>query len=276
MSNETTARGRFIVLEGISGSGKSTLRQKLAERLESLGIRVVTNAEPTSANIFGIAIRKTIEHRALSEKELDELRYGIVRLLRVVPISESAKEHVPHLREYFRTLSEIPEKFEHRALLTELERQFLFRADSVLDVTETILPALERGEWVLQDRFDLSSFAYGSADPQGLTIKGLYEWCVAVLGKYYLMPDMTFFVVCSAKTAAARLAHSGKPIDLYEKEAHLAKIAKQYEDAILFCTAVRKNTRIVRIDGERPIEDVVQSMVRALTRRALLPSPVRE
>ena len=54
-------KGCFISLEGISGCGKSTLAKKwLVPFLSSIGIESVHNAEPTSANAFGIAIRMPI------------------------------------------------------------------------------------------------------------------------------------------------------------------------------------------------------------------------
>ena len=46
MKNENK-RGRFIVFEGIDGAGKTTQMKLLAARLEAVGRRVYTTAEPT-------------------------------------------------------------------------------------------------------------------------------------------------------------------------------------------------------------------------------------
>ena len=43
--------GAFIVFEGIDGVGKSTVSRKVAEELESRGMRVKVTAEPTHEGI---------------------------------------------------------------------------------------------------------------------------------------------------------------------------------------------------------------------------------
>ena len=135
-------------------------------------------------------------------------------------------------KEFLRNLDRICTKLESGKTLTELERQLLFLADRCLDLHETIMPALNAGKWVVQDRYDLSNFAYGSA--HGASMEELYEWHKAILGKDYLVPDMTFFISLPPEVAAARLKHSGKPIDLHEGLESLKKVDEQYTRAIAF------------------------------------------
>lgn len=59
---QTNARGRLIVFEGIDGSGKTTQTQLLREHLEGKGKEVAMTAEPTSLPT-GRALREALSGR---------------------------------------------------------------------------------------------------------------------------------------------------------------------------------------------------------------------
>jgi dTMP kinase len=59
---EQTARGAFIVFEGIDGSGKSTQARLLAARLQDAGVPVHQTAEPTNGPV-GTLIRNGFNRR---------------------------------------------------------------------------------------------------------------------------------------------------------------------------------------------------------------------
>lgn len=260
-------RGVFVSLESISGGGKSTLAEKwLVPFLETAGINCVRNAEPSSANAFGITIRMAIEHRIFAPEHIKNLSREIVRLFKVAHSSGKNQK----VSDYFRMLAGIPEKLERNESLTELDRQFLFLADSFFDVTEIIVPQLNRGNWIVQDRFHLSGPAYGSAKGE-LTIKEIYEWRSTVLRERHIVPDITFFIDVSPETAVRRLKASGKVIDLYEGSESLRKIRTQYENAILLVGALEgKRSKVVRVNGELPIEQVFEEIKRALEEKGLV------
>ncbi len=52
-------KGLFIVFEGIDGTGKSTMSRKLAEHLQSQGLRTIHTREPRTDNEFGRKLRDT-------------------------------------------------------------------------------------------------------------------------------------------------------------------------------------------------------------------------
>ena len=72
MGNQTTPRGRFIVLEGGEGSGKSRLQQALADRLLDEGIAVEQYREPGSTPL-GERIRTIINAETALDDDLAEL-----------------------------------------------------------------------------------------------------------------------------------------------------------------------------------------------------------
>ena len=247
-----TKRGKFILIEGISGSGKTTLaREYLIPFLEETGIEVQSNTEPSKNNAFGRTIRSVIEGWELSSEEIRDLRKAVAFLDVALGLSTflARVERGEKAKEFLRSLDQICAKLENGKTLTELERQLLFLADRCFDLHETIMPALSAGKWVVQDRYDLSNFAYGSA--HGASMEELYEWHRVILGKDYLVPDMTFFISIPPEVAVQRLKNSGKPIDLHEGLESLKKVDEQYTRAIAFrqIKSVEENEK----DSTRPL-----------------------
>ena len=267
--------GKFILLEGISGSGKSTLAKLLVEGLKARGIDAILNTEPTKKSSFGRAVRMIIEGNEVPSELLAEFKEDVAFL--EVALDTSAYRVTTASRErvnQFRCiLSCVPGKLERGKELTELERQILFIADRFFDLKGTIIPALREGKWVVQDRYDLSNYAYGSAHFASFEL--LYELHLAALGDKYRVPDITFFVDVTPRVAAGRLKRSGKPIDLHEGLESLKKVRVQYEEAIkrqdtLPIIVGTHRPNVVRLNGAAPIKTVIREAEAALLKAKLL------
>ena len=89
---------------------------------------------------------------------------------------------------------------------------FAARADHVRNV---ILPALERGEWVVCDRFGDATIAYQGAG-NGVPDLLIGELARATHGT--LTPDRTLFFDCSYETSRKRLAAAARALDRFESE----------------------------------------------------------
>ena len=112
------------------------------------------------------------------------------------------------------------------------------------------LPALERGDWVLSDRFSDASFAYQGGG-RGLSrgkLKTLEAW---VQGD--LRPDLTLLFDVPTEVARARLAAAGNSPDRFEREQQefFERVRLAYLDR-----AQREPRRIVRIDATRPVAEI--------------------
>jgi dTMP kinase len=94
---------------------------------------------------------------------------------------------------------------------TELLLMFATRAQLV---RELVLPALERGAWVLSDRFTDASFAYqgGGRGIEGGAIAELERWAAGI------KPDLTFLLDVDVRQGHARLAGRGGGRDRIERE----------------------------------------------------------
>ena len=101
---------------------------------------------------------------------------------------------------------------ESMSLETETLLMFAARQEHVLTV---ILPALERGEWVLCDRFSDASYAYQGGG-RGLPkekFELLEEW---VHG--YLHPDLTLLFDLPPLVAEQRIRAQDRTLDRFEQE----------------------------------------------------------
>ncbi len=113
-----------------------------------------------------------------------------------------------------------------------------------------ILPALERGDWVLSDRFSDASFAYQGGG-RGLSREKLETLEAWVQGD--LLPDLTLLFDVPTEVARARLAAAGNSPDRFEREQQefFERVRLAYLDR-----AQREPRRIVRIDATRPVAEI--------------------
>ena len=154
-----------------------------------------------------------------------------------------------------------------RSLLLDSDFQWQARAEALLfaaarsdHVAHAIRPALERGEWVVCDRFVDSSRAYqaGGDDLSDDAILSMHT-----IGSYALIPDLTFLLHAADATVAARLAErdgenadriGGRPADYH------ARVARRFRDL-----AAMDPERFVLIDAGGSTDEVHQRIVRAIS-----------
>ncbi len=118
--------------------------------------------------------------------------------------------------------------------LTPLTELILYAADRAQHIEEVIKPALDRGEWVICDRFVDATLAYqGAARSQDMRL-------IQILNEEStrgISPDMTFLLDCPVEMGLERamkrneaLSHQGQ--DRFEKETldFHSKVRKGYLD----------------------------------------------
>jgi dTMP kinase len=162
-------------------------------------------------------------------------------------------------------------KTESLAPLTELGLMFADRAQAIAEV---IAPALQQGRIVLCDRFTDSTEAYqgGGRELGSEVVLALHE---AICGG--LQPDFTILLLPDFEASLQR-AHrrNGRPgvadEGRFEREgeAFYRRVFEKYREI-----AAREPVRVVVIDGDQPIEEVHEKIVRLVEQRlaARLRSP---
>jgi dTMP kinase len=146
--------------------------------------------------------------------------------------------------------------------VTEALLHFAARREHLV---HTILPAVERGPWVVSDRFADSTMAYqgyGFGLGRGL-IETLYE---AVVGTF--RPDLTIMLDVAAESGLARAASRGSGGTRYERMdvAFHQRLREGFLDI-----ARREPDRCVVIAAERGIDEVAAAVLDAVRERLAPP-----
>jgi dTMP kinase len=131
---------------------------------------------------------------------------------------------------------------------------WMFAADRADHLSRTVDPALQRGSFVLSDRYLHSSLAYQSLD---LPFEDVFA-----LNQRFRVPDLTVFVRVSVETSLSRITARGGVREIFEEREQLTRIAASYERVL-----ERLHTRgdpIAYVDGEASITDVEQAIWRAV------------
>jgi len=131
--------------------------------------------------------------------------------------------------------------------VTETLLVFSARADHVRTV---IQPALERGDWVLCDRFSDATLAYQGAG-KGVSREWIAQLALATHGA--LKPDRTLVFDCSYEVSRQRLQGAARALDRFESE------ERDFFERVraAYARLAREEPQRVRlIDGSRSIEQI--------------------
>lgn len=263
-------KGKFILLESLTCGGKGVQAKKIKTHLVSKGIPAMVYAEPTSSSKIGIIIRKLIEKQRIEESFIRNSfvpeMLGYIVALGVSGVFLKGTERNDVVKEFAGLLNNAMVKVNNSEKLTNRELQALYVADRHLDLRENIIPALKKGIWVVQDRYDRSTMAFGKAFG-GVTIEEVYKWHLHAIGKEYLLPDYDFFIKIDPRTAMDRLQKDGKVKDQFEQKLDgLVRTALAYEEANAFMNtqyAIQDPPRdsVIVIDGENDEDGVSKEII---------------
>lgn len=142
--------------------------------------------------------------------------------------------------------------------LSDTAELLLFFAARSLHIENLIRPALERGEWVVCDRFTDTTRAYqGAARAQGLArVETLAEWV-----ENGVSPDLTILLDAPAHLGMERARQRGA-VDRLESEQ--LEFFERARDAYLDL-ASRESDRIIVVDASRELAAVQGEIAAAVT-----------
>ncbi len=144
----------------------------------------------------------------------------------------------------------------HERMHLETEALLMF-ASRREHIAEVIQPALERGDWVISDRFTDATFAYQGGG-RGLAIErleALEQWV-----QQGLQPTKTLLFDLAPEVAAARLADARTP-DKFEAESAQFFVRTRAE---YLRRAAAEPERFVIIDAARARDDIRKDLEKLL------------
>lgn len=135
--------------------------------------------------------------------------------------------------------------------IAETLLMFAARSDHVRKV---IVPALERGTWVLCDRFTDATLAYQGG---GKNVSRQLIRTLAAAVHQNLHPDRTFVFDCSYDVARQRLGMAGRALDHFEREGRgfFERVRSVYLEL-----AAEESGRVVLVDASRSVEAVRETL----------------
>lgn len=136
----------------------------------------------------------------------------------------------------------------------------LYEASRHEHVIKTILPALERGEWVLCDRYSDSSLAYQSAG------RGIAWKQVQILNQFAtngLKPDLTLFLDVKPEIALAR----AKDTNRFELEG--LQFQKRVRNGFVKAMRANRSRWVHLVAGQKTPEDLAREAFKVIERRFL-------
>lgn len=134
---------------------------------------------------------------------------------------------------------------------------FLFLSARAQHVEEVILPALEKGTWVLCDRFSDSTIAY-QGYARGLGWERVQELCSASTGG--LVPDLTLYLDVDPKEGLQRSRGVEKKEAEGQEWDRLEQEALQFHEKVRegFLLLAEREKRIQVIDANQSLERCIE------------------
>lgn len=129
--------------------------------------------------------------------------------------------------------------------------QLLFAADRAHHLEKEIIPLLEKGIWVVCDRYFFSTIAYGAFNISD------WQW-LKEINNHFLLPDISFFLKVDPKIAIERIKKNRFEVELFEKEEMLGKVSHGYE------RLAKEFENINVINGEKTVEEVFDEIIEKL------------
>jgi len=146
----------------------------------------------------------------------------------------------------------IEEVVRRRQKLDSLALQLVFVADRVDHTKGLITPAMEKGSWVVSDRYRMSTAAYGG---------DMIGWLWQMQKEITLRPDLTALIDVPADVAMERMGKRGDERTIFEERERLMRVRQEY------LRLIEMEDNGVVIDGDRKEKDIAKDVVKEIERR---------
>lgn len=154
---------------------------------------------------------------------------------------------------------------------------YLYISNHISHVESFVRPQLNAGNTIFCDRYYDSMLVYQSTElkteldfskepllSEETDLMFFFDK-LQNIGEFQIQPDVTLYIDISSEVALDRITSSRDDVDRFETKKQLTELSNAYD------TLCSNKDRIVRVDGEQPIEDVYSDCVDILTEQNVLP-----
>jgi dTMP kinase len=224
-------RGKFIMIDGIAGSGKSTILRAAKEWAKTKNLKVFDLTEwskdhkqpPSFSEVADCDIFFTFEPTRTWVG--DAIRF------------ELSRDDKPYTGE------ELAHAF-------ALDRSIMYK--------RLIIPALENGRHVIQDRGVSTSIVYQPIQPKSISLRRLLKLPGNAAAMKYA-PDFMILIDIDVKTAIERIGQRNDDSKgVFQGPAFLKKLAKRFRSRWFSWLFTRHGASVHAFDTRLPLETVVE------------------
>lgn len=200
----------FIVLEHIDGAGGTTQAKALAAYLRNIGIPVEVTAEPTTENKYGRVLR------------LLQKGYELKDAMNNLSLKEEDMEIVTLMELLYKKYDISNKQVLYNTLYTLDRAQHIGKIKSLLN----------RGTWVICDRYKLSSLAYqGIAfDRESKESTHLRQEGIIEVNRGFRDPDLSILLDIPVEESLKRIDKRGETKEIFENRKTLEAAYNIYKD----------------------------------------------
>jgi len=134
----------------------------------------------------------------------------------------------------------------------------LFAADRTDHIQREILPALERGETVICDRYILSSLAYQTLDCNEKWIQAINGMLLGEM--FYLPPHLTFYFCIPVEIAQERIRSRAGVVERFDDPKTQTQVWDNYEHALREI----RGEKVIQINATLPLEMITETLLRCV------------
>lgn len=134
--------------------------------------------------------------------------------------------------------------------------QLLFAADRMFHLEKEVIPLLEKGIFVISDRYAFSSLTYGNFEISDL------DWLLN-LQKNFILPDLTIFLKVTPRVCIERIKKNRFELTLFEKAEIFEKVWRNYEEL------AKRFENIYILNGEKSIEEIAKEIQKIVEEKLL-------
>ncbi len=225
----------LVIVDGIDGSGKGTIVNALAEWAKTKNLKVLDLKEFWQK-----------KHAFPEPKEIAKFDVVVSAEPTFSMVGQAIREEI------------IKDNSRHYSAFTTAEA---FALDREILYRRIIIPALEQGKYIFQERGITTSLIYQPVQKEPLSLKKILTLSGNKLALKY-RPDLLIITQVEPKTALKRLAKRDKKDGtIFEKLPYLEKLNKRFS-AIWFYKLFKKlGSKIVYLKTNKTVYDTIEEAI---------------